>query len=110
MGRPHPQSLTGMGECPEIWGDDASSVAIGQLNFRVGITDGMGFAVGWNQRRWSILKFRRDGGCWPDGLGDIANLGERAREGGLTLAEGKRLLAAVQRGVVAAQADGHATL
>jgi hypothetical protein len=39
----------------------------------------------------------------PDGLGDIANLG-------LTLAEGKLLLAGVQQGVVAAQADSHATL
>jgi hypothetical protein len=38
----------------------------------------------------------------PDGIGDIANLG-------LTLAEGKRLLAGVQRGFVAAQADSHAT-
>jgi hypothetical protein len=39
----------------------------------------------------------------PDGVGDIANLG-------LTLAEGKRLLAGVQQGVVAGQVDSHATL
>ena len=39
----------------------------------------------------------------PDGVGDIANLG-------LTLSEGKLLLAGVQQGVVAAQADSHATL
>jgi hypothetical protein len=39
----------------------------------------------------------------PDGIGDIAKLG-------LTLAEGKRLLAGVQQGFVAAQADSHATL
>jgi hypothetical protein len=37
----------------------------------------------------------------PDGLGDIANLGERARERGLTLAEGKLLLAQVQQQLVA---------
>ena len=39
----------------------------------------------------------------PDGLVDIAKLG-------LTLAEGKQLLAQVQQEVVAAQADNHATL
>jgi hypothetical protein len=38
----------------------------------------------------------------PNGVGDIANIG-------LTLAEGKLLPAAVQQGVVAAQADSHAT-
>ena len=37
----------------------------------------------------------------PDGLGDIGNLG-------LTLAEAKQLLAAVQREVAAAQAGAHA--
>ena len=39
----------------------------------------------------------------PDGLGEIANLG-------LTLAEGKRLLAHVQQQLVAEQANTHATL
>jgi hypothetical protein len=39
----------------------------------------------------------------PDSVGDMANLG-------LTLAEGKRLLAGVQQGVVAAQVDSQATL
>jgi hypothetical protein len=39
----------------------------------------------------------------PSGLGEIANLG-------LTLAEGKQLLAGVQQAVVAAQADDQATL
>ena len=39
----------------------------------------------------------------PDSIGDIAELG-------LTLAEGKRVLAGVQQGVVAVQADSHATL
>src|SRR5690242_12743225 len=38
---------------------------------------------------------------WPDDLAEIANLG-------LTLAEGKRLLAALQQQIVAAQARGHA--
>jgi hypothetical protein len=44
----------------------------------------------------------------PDDLGDIANLGHRAREGGLTLSEGKLLLAGLQQEIVAAQAKGHA--
>jgi hypothetical protein len=43
-----------------------------------------------------VLKFNR-----PDDLGDIANLG-------LTLAEGKLLLAGLQQEIVAAQAKGHA--
>jgi hypothetical protein len=37
----------------------------------------------------------------PDDLGDLANLG-------LTLAEGKLLLAGIQQEIVAAQARGHA--
>ena len=49
-------------------------------------------------RSFDVMEISR-----PEGLGDIANLG-------LTLAETKQLLAAVQQGVVAAQADGHATL
>ena len=49
-------------------------------------------------RSFDVIEFTR-----PDGLGDITNLG-------LTLDEGKRLLAAVQQSVVAAQADSHATL
>jgi hypothetical protein len=36
-------------------------------------------------------------------LADNADLGDRAREGGLTLAEMKRLLAALQQEIVAAQ-------
>ena len=47
---------------------------------------------------FDVMEFSR-----PDGLGDIAKLG-------LTLAEGKPLLAEVQQGVVAAQADNHAML
>jgi hypothetical protein len=43
----------------------------------------------------------------PDDLTDIARLGDRAREGGLSLAEAKLLLAGVQREIVAAQARGH---
>ena len=43
-----------------------------------------------------VLKINR-----PDDLGDIANLG-------LTLAEGKLLLAGLQQEIVAAQAKGHA--
>ena len=49
-------------------------------------------------RSFDVIEISR-----PDGLGDIANLG-------LTLAEGKRLLAAVQQVVVAAQAGDQATL
>lgn len=49
-------------------------------------------------RSFDVIEISR-----PDGLGDIANLG-------LTLAEGKRLLAGVQQGVVATQADDQATL
>ena len=49
-------------------------------------------------RSFDVIEISR-----PDGLGDIANLG-------LTLAEGKRLLAGVQQVVVAAQADDQATL
>src|ERR1700689_2885272 len=43
----------------------------------------------------------------PDGLREIANLGDRAREGGLTLAEAKQLLSKVQQEVACAQADHH---
>jgi hypothetical protein len=46
----------------------------------------------------------------PDDLGDIANLGERARERGLSLPEAKQLLAALQQEIVAAQAKTHAVL
>ena len=46
----------------------------------------------------NIMEFDR-----PDCLGDIANLG-------LTLAEGKQLLALVQQEVVAAQVSNHAVL
>jgi hypothetical protein len=41
-------------------------------------------------------------------LADIANLGERARERGLTLAETKQLLAGLQQEIVAAQVRDHA--
>ena len=44
----------------------------------------------------------------PDGLGDIANLGDRARERGLTLSEAKHLLVQVRRQLVAEQANTHA--
>jgi hypothetical protein len=40
----------------------------------------------------------------PDDLADIARLGDRAREGGLSVAEAKLLQAGVQREIVAAQA------
>jgi hypothetical protein len=43
----------------------------------------------------------------PGGFGDIADLGDRAREGGLTLAEAKQLLVLVQQEVVAAQTRHH---
>ena len=44
----------------------------------------------------------------PGDLADIADLGDRAREGGLTLAETKRLLAGLQQEIVAAQVRDHA--
>jgi hypothetical protein len=58
----------------------------------------VGTGVDGQSRSFDVMEIRR-----PDGVGDIANLG-------LTLAEGKLLLAGVQQGVVAAQADSHATL
>ena len=58
----------------------------------------VGTGVDGQSRGFDVMKISR-----PDGVGDIANLG-------LTLAEGKLLLAGVQQGVVAAQADSHATL
>jgi hypothetical protein len=54
--------------------------------------------VDGQSRSFDVIEFSR-----AEGLGDIANLG-------LTLAEGKRLLAGVQQVVVAAQADDQATL
>jgi hypothetical protein len=54
--------------------------------------------VDGQSRSFDVIEISR-----PDGLGEIANLG-------LTLAEGKRLLAGVQQVVVAAQADDQATL
>ena len=54
--------------------------------------------VDGQSRSFDVIEIRR-----PDGLGEIANLG-------LTLAEGKRLLAGVQQVVVAAQADDQAAL
>jgi hypothetical protein len=44
----------------------------------------------------------------PDDLADISHLGDRAREGGLSLAEAKLLLAGVRREIVAGQARAHA--
>jgi hypothetical protein len=44
----------------------------------------------------------------PDDLGDVANLGDRAREGGSTLTEAKQLLARVQSEISTAQAREHA--
>ena len=58
----------------------------------------VGTGVDGQSRSFNVMEISR-----PDGVGDIANLG-------LTLAEGKLLLAGVQQGVVAAQADSHATL
>jgi hypothetical protein len=54
--------------------------------------------VDGQSRSFDVIEFSR-----TEGLGDIANLG-------LTLAEGKRLLAGVQQVVVAAQAGDQATL
>jgi len=53
--------LTDRRDCPENRGDDDKGVTIGRLNCRVGIAEGLGFAVGWNRRLWSIPKFRRVG-------------------------------------------------
>ena len=58
----------------------------------------VGTGVDGQSRSFDVMEISR-----PDGLGDIANLG-------LTLAEGKQLLARVQQEVVAAQADNHAML
>jgi hypothetical protein len=44
----------------------------------------------------------------PDHLGNIADLGERARERGLTLGETKRLLGGLQQEIVAVQLRNHA--
>jgi hypothetical protein len=58
----------------------------------------VGTGVDGQSRSFDVMEITR-----ADDAGDIANLG-------LTLAEGKLLLARVQQGVVAAQADSHATL
>jgi hypothetical protein len=58
----------------------------------------VGTGVGGQSRSFDVMEISR-----PDGVGDIDNLG-------LTLAEGKLLLAGVQQGVVAGQADSHVTL
>ena len=57
----------------------------------------VGTGVDGQSRRFDVMAISR-----PDGLGDIANLG-------LTLAEGKQLLAAVQQGVVEAPRQISAT-
>jgi hypothetical protein len=54
-------------------------------------------------RRFDVMEIRR-----PDGLSDIANLSDQAREGGLTLDEAKHRLVRVQQEAVAAQARHHA--
>ena len=58
----------------------------------------VGTGVDGQSRSFNVMEISR-----RDGVGDIANLG-------LTLPEGKLLLAGVRQGVVAAQADSHATL
>jgi hypothetical protein len=58
----------------------------------------VGTGVDGQSRSFDVTEISR-----PGGLGDIANLG-------LTLAQGKQLLAGVQQVVVTAQADDHATL
>ena len=58
----------------------------------------VGTGVDGQSRSFDVTEISR-----PGGLGDIANLG-------LTLAEGKLLLAGVRQGVVAARADSHASL
>jgi hypothetical protein len=50
----------------------------------------VGICVDDQSRSFDVMEISR-----PDGVGDIANLGDQAREGGLTLAEGKLLLAGV---------------
>ncbi len=57
----------------------------------------VGMGIDGQSRSFEVMAISR-----PDGLGDIANLG-------LTLAEGKLLLAQVQQQVVAEQANTHAT-
>jgi hypothetical protein len=58
----------------------------------------IGTGVDGQSRSFDVIEISR-----PDGFGDIADLG-------LTLAEGKRLLAEVQQVVVAAQSDNQATI
>jgi hypothetical protein len=58
----------------------------------------VGTGTDGHSRSFDVMEISR-----PDGLGNIACLG-------LTLAEGKQLLARVQQDVVAAQTDSHATL
>ena len=52
----------------------------------------VGTGVDGQSRRFDVTEISRS-----EGLGDIANLGERARERGLTLAEGKRCWRAFNR-------------
>jgi hypothetical protein len=79
-----------------------------------------GYVAGWGSRmEWTLrlVGTEMDGQSRsfdvieigrPEGLGDLADLGDRAREGGLTLAEAKPLLVQVQQEVVAAQGRHHA--
>jgi hypothetical protein len=62
----------------------------------------IGTGIDGQSRSFDVMAISR-----PDGLGDIANLGDRAREEGLTLAEAKQLLVQAQQEVVAAQARYH---
>jgi hypothetical protein len=61
----------------------------------------VGFAPGGNRDRWVEPKRRRDSARLPSDLSDIADLG-------LTLAQGKRLVALVQQEIVTAQSRNHA--
>jgi hypothetical protein len=90
------------GDCPEIGG--MTTRALRSAGYIAGWGSRMewvlrlvGTGVDGQSRSFNVMEISR-----PDGVGDIANLG-------LTLAEGKLLLAGVQQGVVAAQADSHAT-
>jgi len=52
----------------------------------------VGPAIDGLSRSFDVMAISR-----PDGLGDIADLGDRAGDGGLTLSEAKHLLVQVQQ-------------
>ena len=97
---------TAITRCPEIRGIE--TVALRPAEHRSILPAGglpmewvlllVGTGVDGQSRSFDVTEISR-----PGGLGDIANLG-------LTLAQGKQLLAGVQQVVVAAQADDQATL